>query len=204
MHNSVVSGAATDVLKDPPAIAERPTPSSSMLGLASYPSPDEGDCSVALAERPQPIDSVSRPPSRPEAAPAREATITDEAQDAGAASSTGESLAGSGLRRAGEPGAPGLDHGRLSPRSVDQLKSENNRLTEQLVEASLTSAQNFESFSNDRNALWRFAQDLRQRVQSEQLERARCEALLSSTREALEKLRAENLQMSEDLLRLLS
>lgn len=84
---------------------------------------------------------------------------------------------------------------------IDQLKNENNRLTEQLVEASLESAQNFESFSNDRNALWNFAQELRTRVQNEQSERQRCAALLESTQEALERLAAENLQMAEDLMR---
>mmetsp|Transcript_67459 Transcript_67459/g.161847 ORF Transcript_67459/g.161847 Transcript_67459/m.161847 type:complete len:647 (-) Transcript_67459:65-2005(-) len=84
--------------------------------------------------------------------------------------------------------------------SLDQLKSENNRLTEQLVEVSLESAQNSQTFSNDRNALLRLTQDLRQRVQSEQAERARCTAMLSATQEALEKMAAENLRMAEDMM----
>merc|ERR1719408_53349 len=57
--------------------------------------------------------------------------------------------------------------------TIDALKSENNRLTEQLVEQSLETAQHFESFSNDRNALLVFSQELRQQLQQEQIERGR-------------------------------
>mmetsp|Transcript_9321 Transcript_9321/g.16827 ORF Transcript_9321/g.16827 Transcript_9321/m.16827 type:complete len:583 (-) Transcript_9321:41-1789(-) len=85
--------------------------------------------------------------------------------------------------------------------SLDQLKSENNRLTEQLVEASLESVQKFESFSNDRNALLQLAQDLRHQVHSEQAERTKCAAILSATQDALEALAAENVRITEEVLR---
>jgi hypothetical protein len=84
---------------------------------------------------------------------------------------------------------------------LEEVKNENNRLTEQLVEASLESAQNFESFSNDRNALWNLTQELRSRVQAEQTERQHCTAMLTSTQEALERLATENVQLAEELMR---
>ena len=80
--------------------------------------------------------------------------------------------------------------------NIEQLKSENNFLTEQLVEASLESAANFESFSQDRDALWRFAQDLRRRWLQEQVERAKSDAMLSAAKDALGKLAAENLSLA--------
>mmetsp|Transcript_10089 Transcript_10089/g.19462 ORF Transcript_10089/g.19462 Transcript_10089/m.19462 type:complete len:602 (-) Transcript_10089:20-1825(-) len=79
---------------------------------------------------------------------------------------------------------------------VDRLREENNFLTEQLVEASMESAQNQECISKTRNALWRLAQDLRQRLHSGQAEQLSWSELLSSTQEALERLAADQLQQS--------
>lgn len=64
----------------------------------------------------------------------------------------------------------------------------------------MESAQHFESFSNDRNALCQLGLELRQRLQTEQAERARSAVLLTAAQEALEKLAAENAHMSEHLM----
>jgi len=88
-----------------------------------------------------------------------------------------------------------------SQTDVDQLRDENNFLTEQLVEASMESAQNQETISKTRNALWRLAQDLRQRLHGGQSEQMSWSKLLSSTQEALERLASEPMQQSDDAAR---
>jgi len=127
-----------------------------------------------------------------EAAPQEVSTLCGGPPGAASAASTTDTAAGF----SGESMEP-----PLLLTDIDQLKSENNFLTEQLVEASMESAANFESFSNDRNALCQLAQDLRRRLHHEQAERARCSALLSAAQESLEKIAAENLQMAEGLMR---
>eukprot|EP00929_Paragymnodinium_shiwhaense_P102352 TRINITY_DN65565_c0_g1_i1.p1 TRINITY_DN65565_c0_g1~~TRINITY_DN65565_c0_g1_i1.p1 ORF type:complete len:655 (+),score=168.76 TRINITY_DN65565_c0_g1_i1:124-2088(+) len=97
--------------------------------------------------------------------------------------------------------AVGLSPAPAGSPDISQLQSENNRLTEQLVEASLESALHFESFSNDRNALWRLAQELRQKVQSEQAERVKYATMLKTAQEAIDRLAEENLQLAEALVR---
>lgn len=82
---------------------------------------------------------------------------------------------------------------------IEQLKNENNFLTEKLVEASMESAQNIESFSNNRNELLRIAQDLREKLQNEKAENARCSAMLTSAQETVEQLAAEKLHLAENL-----
>lgn len=106
---------------------------------------------------------------------------------------------------AGPPGAgiaaPATPSHSVSQVDVEELRSENNFLTEQLVEASMESAQSLESFSNNRTTLWRLIQDLRQKLHLEQTAHAESRELLASAQEALDKAAAENSQLAERLLR---
>jgi len=118
-----------------------------------------------------------------------------------------DSCLAAGARRLGLPDGSNVaspsvvDNSKtISRADIAELKTENNRLTEQLVEASLESVQNFESFSQDRNLLLQFSQELRQEMQCEAQDRARCDALLTATEEELEQLAAENLHMAETIM----